>query len=166
MASQAQERLEGPAGRSASRRYCWAAGLPSIRAVARELSWPIVASPKRLRSGSSGPGAFSMQCVLPGCCRVGRRGSLGAGAEAGTLTGTAASDTTRAGAACRPGAAALSLSQRKVSEPPEPPELWGAQPSIFASLAWTVIRALGLQRLSSHTRLARPSSFGVAARNL
>ena len=41
-----------------------------------------------------------------------------------------------------------------------------AQPSIFASLAWTVIRALGLGRLASHTSLARPSSFGVAARNL
>ena len=41
-----------------------------------------------------------------------------------------------------------------------------AQPSIFASLAWTVIRALGLGRPASHTSLARPSSFGVAARNL
>ena len=41
-----------------------------------------------------------------------------------------------------------------------------AQSSIFASLAWTVIRALGLGRLASDTSLARPSSFGVAARNL
>ena len=41
-----------------------------------------------------------------------------------------------------------------------------AQSSIFASLAWTVIRALGLGRPASDTSLARPSSFGVAARNL
>ena len=45
-------------------------------------------------------------------------------------------------------------------------DTYPAQPSIFASLAWTVIRALGLGRLASHTSLARPSSFGVAARNL